>query len=271
MDKRRLLGILPRAEKVLGHKIDLSRIGSVRSLYDLPVDLFADAKKLTKSHFPFALFFVNYFIADDVPDDILYDFVDEVIRGGAPIHDWGTLPAICYPEFREPRELLQSTATDLLAPLTSIQGERWYREKPLSLHFGGLIRLCAPGVVIKRVNYTWRSPAGTSTTTHNDSEDIEEVTDVEEALARWIAGCAAWELTEQKINMEHHDGPREIVSALGTSLDNASPLGIRALSGLAKENATFGMQAPVRQADYSTGGGHPGFRGPSDWYRSRSE
>ena len=105
----------------------------------------------------------------------------------------GKRDVICYPS-SEPASWHQKEAPELLKPLQSIAGERWWCIALTKEQWDWSGVAGAPGVVIKAASYWYSAGDGVEFAEIGDSPVLEVSDNIEAHLGIWLASRLAWSL-----------------------------------------------------------------------------
>jgi hypothetical protein len=245
-------------DRVLWSELPPEQRGAIPTLNDVPPDILAEARRLAQRSRGVAVDLLMFYVASaDLGQ--LYDFVRDVVEGGEAPETWGVSDVLCTQDISVEQALVGGGAA-VLGGLSAIEGERWWRMQPAGERWSNDDWPGAPGVLVKRVPYYWRSPTPAREFWHSPGKGRItiakiEVAEIDLAVRRWLASRVAWKLHV----MDSHEltSVEEVCAVLGVEVDRVSTDGRLALTGMVHELTQI---APGLRR-------FPGFDGPDDWYR----
>jgi hypothetical protein len=229
----------------------------MESLVDLSPTLLEEARRVARESRLQAIVLLQHYLVEARLHDLM-DFVEEVLVGGADPQVWATNDFFCMPSNAWEHLLCRETPA-LLSPFASLRESTWSRIVPRreDWHFA---TMGAPGVLIRRP-YDWTSPTGTMTVRLRVPIPTEPITDLDVALARWIASRIAWAMkTKGELPRDPQLlDPERVAQFCHLPVDELSDLARHTIAALAHELTSLGW--PDDEI--------PGFRGPDAWYTFR--
>ncbi len=143
-----------------------------------------------------------------------------------------------------------------MTKLSSVPGERWWRDIPTREAWGTDGGMAAPGVFIRSARYWLERTLPDDTWAGAIRRPIERLdpTDLPIAVRRWLATRFAWRArTYVRVGRPTFEG---LLATLSLSRDDLSADAVIAVRGIFRESTLDEGSSPVV----------PGFGGPDAWY-----